>query len=412
MVRGNVKMIRSEFPALREKIKGRPLAYLDNAATTQTPRVVLEAMRSYKERYNANPHRGIHYLGVQATERLEAAREKVRKFLNAASPKEVIFTKNATEALNLIAYSYGLSQIKKGEEIVLCISEHHSNLVPWQRVARLKGALVRYLYLTADYSLDWEQIAAVITEKTALVGIAQMSNVLGTIYPLKELAAYAHRQGAVVVVDGAQSVPHLPVDVQDLDADFFVFSGHKVFGPMGIGVLYGKEEFLSLMPPFLMGGEMVEYVGEQDTTFNELPSKFEAGTLNVEGAVGLGAALDFLQEVGWDAIQKHEFELTEYALEKLAEIPQLTLYGPPSPLKRGPVISFALKGCHPHDVATIADSYGVALRAGHHCAQPLLAHLGVSATSRASFALYNTLEEIDQLVAGIKSVRGWLGYES
>lgn len=408
----DVQAIRQKFPTLQQQVNGKPLIYFDNAATTHTPLEVLDAVRDYKERFNANPHRGAHYLGIQATELYEQAREKVAKFINAPSPQEVIFVKNATEALNLVAYSYGLSQINAGDDIVLCISEHHSNLVPWQRVAKLKGATLRYLYLTEDYTLDWEEVREVITTKTALVGIAQMSNVLGTIYPIRELVAYAHQQGAVVVVDGAQSVPHLKTDVQELEADFFVFSGHKVFAPMGIGVLYGRRELLESMPPFLMGGEMVEYVQEQETTFNEIPYKFEAGTPNVEGAVGLAASIDFLASVSWEAMQEHEDKLTRYALERLQEIPHLTIYGPQSGTERGPVMAFTIDGCHPHDVATIVDQDGIAIRAGHHCAQPLMHYLKAPATSRISFSLYNTKDEIDVLINSLQGVRGWLGYGS
>ena len=408
----DVQAIRQKFPTLQQRVNGKPLIYFDNAATTHTPLEVLDAVRDYKERFNANPHRGAHYLGIQATELYEQARKKVAKFINAPSPQEVIFVKNATEALNLVAYSYGLSQINAGDDIVLCISEHHSNLVPWQRVAKLKGATLRYLYLTEDYTLDWEEVREVITTKTALVGIAQMSNVLGTIYPIRELVAYAHQQGAVVVVDGAQSVPHLKTDVQELEADFFVFSGHKVFAPMGIGVLYGRRELLESMPPFLMGGEMVEYVQEQETTFNEIPYKFEAGTPNVEGAVGLAASIDFLASVSWEAMQEHEDKLTRYALERLQEIPHLTIYGPQSGTERGPVMAFTIDGCHPHDVATIVDQDGIAIRAGHHCAQPLMHYLKAPATSRISFSLYNTKDEIDVLINSLQGVRGWLGYGS
>lgn len=404
--------IRAEFPALQQIVHGKPLIYFDNAATTHCPKAVLDAVRQYKECFNANPHRGSHYLGVMATNAYEGARERVARFINSPNPASVIFTKNATEALNLVAYSYGLSQIKAGQEIVLCISEHHSNLVPWQRVAKMVGAKLRYLYLTTDFRLDWDQVQEVVNEKTALVGISQMSNVLGTIYPVRELIAYAHQKGAVVVVDGAQSVPHLRTDVQALDADFFVFSGHKVFAPMGIGVLYGKEKLLHEMPPFLMGGEMVEFVEEQETSFNVIPHKFEAGTPNVEGAVGLGAALDFLEGIGFKAAEEYERNLTAYALEKLQSIPYVTIYGPLTTKDRGPVISFALEGCHPHDVATIVDNDGIALRAGHHCAQPLMHYLKAPATSRISFSVYNTKDEIDAFITSLKGVRRWLGYES
>lgn len=408
----SISTIREQFPTLQQKVHGKPLIYLDNAATTHAPLQVLEAMKSYKEQLNANPHRGSHFLGVQATQAYEGARAKVARFINAASPREIIFTKNATEALNLVAYSYGLSRLEAGDEIVLCISEHHSNLVPWQMVAQLKGAALRYLYLTEKYQLDWAQVREVIGPKTKVVGIAQMSNVLGTIYPLQELIAHAHRQGAVVVVDGAQSVPHLPTDVQALDADFLAFSGHKMFGPMGIGVLYGKEELLEAMPPFLRGGEMVEYVEEQHTTFNELPHKFEAGTPNVEGAVGLAAAIAFLEELGFTALAEQEQKLTHHALEELKRVPRLKIYGPLEASERGPVISFALEGCHPHDVATILDADGIAVRAGHHCAQPLMKYLQAPATTRVSFSVYNTKEEIDAFVASLKGVRRWLGFGS
>ncbi|NLJ80795.1 MAG: cysteine desulfurase [Firmicutes bacterium] len=411
-MKAKLKLVRDQFPILKQRVNGRKLVYLDNAATTQTPRAVLDAVREYKEFFNANPRRGAHYLGGQATILLERARRKVQHFLNAPSPEEIIFTRNATEALNLIAYSFGLSKIEAKDEIVLCISEHHSNLVPWQRIARLKGAALRYLYLNDDYTLNWEEVKNKITARTALVGIAHMSNVLGTIYPIKELVGFAHKQGAAVVVDGVQSVPHQPVDVQDLNADFFVFSGHKVFGPMGIGVLYGKRRFLEAMPPFLMGGEMVEYVQEQEAAFSELPYKFEAGTPNLEGAVGLEAALNFVEEVGWDFVQKQERQLLAYALETLQKIPYLSVYGPKCLKQQGPVLSFTIKDCHPHDVATIADAEGIALRSGHHCAQPLMNYLGVPATSRASFSFYNTKEEIRRLAASLSKVRKWLGYGS
>ena len=408
----DIETIRSEFPALGQNVNGKPLVYLDNAATTQMPVGVLEAVRNYKERFNGNPHRGSHYLSVKATMLLEEARTKVAKFINSPSTKEVVFTKNATEALNLVAYSYGLSSIQSGDEIVICISEHHSNLVPWQRVAGLKGATLRYLYLTEEYEIDLERAKQIINEKTAVVAIAVMSNALGTIYPIEKIVDYAHNQGAVVVIDGAQSVPHLKTDVKKLNADFFVFSGHKLFAPMGIGVLYGKESFLKDMPPFLMGGEMVEYVTEQETSFNELPHKFEAGTPNVEGAVGLGAAIDYLSEIGWEKITEHEKSLTKYALEKLSEVQYLKIIGSKNLEKRGPVISFTLEGCHPHDISTIVDMDGIALRAGHHCAQPLMNYLQLPSTSRVSFSLYNTKEEIDILVESLSKVRGWLGYES
>ncbi len=408
----NVEDFRKDFPILSQTVHGKPLVYLDNAATTHKPNKVLDAMRSYHHMHNGNPHRGAHYLSVMATEAYENTREKVRKFINAASTKEIIFTRNATESLNLVAYSYGMNFIKEGDEIVLCISEHHSNIVPWQRVAKAKGAVLKFMYLNSEYRLSMDEVKNKITDKTKLVGIAQMSNVLGGIYPIKEIAEYAHSKGAVVLVDGAQSVPHMKVDIQDLNADFFVFSGHKMLAPMGIGVMYGKEELLEKMPPFLMGGDMIEYVQEQETSYAELPFKFEAGTQNVEGAVGLSAAIDYLEDIGLDNIHKYEMELTAYALEKMSEIPYVKVYGPTDLDNRGGVISFSIEGCHPHDTASIVDTYGVAIRAGHHCAQPLMKFLGAPATSRASFYFYNTKEEVDVFIDSIKNVRRWLGYGS
>ncbi|ERI94303.1 cysteine desulfurase, SufS subfamily [Clostridiales bacterium oral taxon 876 str. F0540] len=408
----NVEEIRKDFPILSQNVHGKPLVYLDNAATTHKPIEVLEAMKNYHHMHNGNPHRGAHYLSVMATEDYENTREKVRKFINAAKTEEIIFTRNATESLNLVAYSYGMNFINEGDEIVLCISEHHSNIVPWQKVAKAKKAVLKYMYLNSDYRLDMEEVKEKITDKTRLVGIARMSNVLGTIYPVKEIAEYAHSKGAIVLVDGAQAVPHMKVDVRELDADFFVFSGHKMLAPMGIGVLYGKKELLEKMPPFLFGGDMIEYVEEQNTTFAELPFKFEAGTQNVEGAVGLSAAIDYLEDIGLDKIHEYEMELTAYALEKMKEIPYVKIYGPADLQNRGGVVSFSIEGCHPHDVSSIVDTYGVAIRAGHHCAQPLMKFIGAPATSRASFYFYNTKAEVDIFIASIKNVRRWLGYGS
>ncbi|NLY77798.1 MAG: cysteine desulfurase [Tissierellia bacterium] len=408
----DVDRIREDFPTLSQLVRGKALVYLDNAATTHKPIQVIDSIRDYYNKSNANPHRGAHHLGVLATEMYEKARDKVREFINARSSKEVIFTKNATESLNLLAYSYGMKHVKKGDEIVICISEHHSNIVPWQKIARLKDAELKYLYLNDDYRLDMEEVYRKITDRTKIVSIAQMSNVLGTVYPIKEIVKYGHSKGAIVIVDGAQSIPHMKVDVRDMDADFLVFSGHKMLAPMGIGVLYGKEEILESMDPFLMGGDMIEYVEEQNTTFAELPHRFEAGTPNVEGAVGLAAAIDYLNKIGLDKINKYEEELTAYALEKLMGIPQVKIYGPKDLEDRGSVISFELEGCHPHDVSTIVDTYGVALRAGHHCAQPLMKFLKAPATSRVSFYFYNTKSEIDQLIDSLLKVRKWLGYGS
>ncbi|MBZ9686221.1 cysteine desulfurase [Clostridium estertheticum] len=408
----SIEKIRSDFPILSQKVNGKNLVYLDNGATTHKPQRVIKAIREYYKEINANPHRGAHHLSVAATEAYENAREKVTSFINARSSKEVIFTKNTTEALNLLAYSYGMTFIEEGDEIVLSISEHHSNILPWQHVAASKGAILKYMYVDQNGEIPFEEIKRKITNKTKLVGVAQVSNVLGTINPIKEITAYAHEKGAVVIVDGAQSVPHMKVDVQELDADFIVFSGHKMLAPMGIGVLYGKEELLKTMPPFLRGGDMIEYVWEDKATFAELPYKFEAGTQNVEGAVGLAAAIDYINEIGMDFIQYREKELMEYALEKLRELPYITVLGSKDVEKRCGVISFTLEGVHPHDVASIVDTYGVALRAGHHCAQPLMRYLNLNSSSRISFYFYNTKEEIDVFVESIKNVRKWLGYGS
>lgn len=408
----NVHEIRRDFPALAQNVHGRPLIYLDSAATTQRPRQVLEAIERYNKCSNANPHRGVYYLGTEATRAYEQTRERVARYIKARSTKEVIFTRNATEALNLVAFTFGLSNLTAGDEIVLCISEHHSNLVPWQQIARLTGATLKYLYLDEGFHLTEEEIQTKITKSTKIVAIAQMSNVLGTVYPVEMIASWAHRQGAVVVVDAAQSVPHQPIDVQALDADFLVFSGHKIYGPMGIGVLYGKKEFLQEMPPYQFGGDMIEYVEEQSATFAPLPQKFEAGTPNVEGAVGLAAALDYVESIGLADIARHEQELTAYALDELSKLPWIKIHGPLDLAVRGPVISFEIEGCHPHDVATILDSYGVAVRAGHHCAQPLMKYLKIPASTRASFALYNTKEEVDIFLESILNVRKWLGYGS
>lgn len=412
MKKFDVKQIRKDFPTLSQKINGKPLVYLDNAATTHKPNFVLDAMIDYYEKHNANPNRGAHYLGVSATELYENAREKVREFINAKSNKEIIFTRNATESLNLIAYSYGMKYVEEDDEIVVCISEHHSNIVPWQKIANLKKAKLKFIYLNEDYRLNMDEVYTKITDKTKIVGIAQMSNVLGTVYPVKQIVEYAHSKGAITIIDGAQSAPHIKIDVIDINTDFLVFSGHKMLGPMGIGVLYGKEELLEEMPPFLMGGDMIEYVEEQNTTFAELPHRFEAGTPNVEGAVGLTAAIDYIEEIGLDNINTHGHELTSYALEKLMAIPYVKIYGPKDLDNRGAVISFSVEGCHPHDVSTIVDTYGVALRAGHHCAQPLMKYLNAPATSRISFYIYNTKSEIDIFIDSLKNVRKWLGYGS
>ena len=400
-----------DFPLLNREISGQKIAYLDNGATTQKPEPVIKAICGYYGGCNANPHRGAYALSVKATDIYEEARVRTANFINAKRPQEIVFTKNATEALNLIAYSYGLNNIGAGDEIVISISEHHSNLVPWQHVAKAKGATLKYIYLEADGNLSAEDIENKITERTKLVAVTQVSNVLGLKNDVAAIVKKAHSVGAVCVVDGSQSVAHMAVDVQALGADFFAFSGHKMLSPMGIGVLYGKYELLDAMPPFLMGGDMIEYVQEQDTTWAELPAKFEAGTQNVGGAAGLTAAIDYLEKITFDRIEAIEKDLVDYALLKLRELPYIELYGCDSTRdnKTG-IITFNVKDVHPHDVATILDSYGVNVRAGHHCAQPLHRYLGQNASCRASFYLYNTREDIDRWIEALKKVRGVLGY--
>ncbi len=400
-----------DFPILQTKMNGRPIVYLDNGATTQKPETVIRAVADYCTYCNANPHRGAYELSVKATDIYERARVRTQQFIGAARPEEVVFTKNATEALNLVAYSYGLANVREGDEIVITISEHHSNIVPWQFVAKSRSAVLKYIYLGEDGNLSEADIAQQITERTKIVAVTQVSNVLGLVNDVRVVADRAHAVGAVVIVDGSQSVPHIAVDVQAMDADFFAFSGHKMLSPMGIGVLYGKYNILDAMPPFLFGGDMIDYVGEQETTFAELPAKFEAGTQNVSGASGLIAAIDYLDKIGFDRIEAIERDLLSYALPQLRELPFVELYGCDSTRgnKTG-IITFNVKDVHPHDVSTILDSYGVAIRAGHHCAQPLMRYLGQNATCRASFYLYNTHEDIDQFIAALKKVRGVLGY--
>ena len=399
------KYIR-DFPILNQTMNGKPIVYLDNGATTQKPDSVVRAICGYYGGCNANPHRGAYELSVKATDIYESARAKVAKFINAEKPMEIIFTKNATESLNLVAYSYGLNNINVGDEIVLTILEHHSNLVPWQQIAKAKGAILKYIYLDQDGNVNDEEIDSKITEQTKIVALTQVSNVLGLVNDVKKVADKAHSVGAVVVVDGSQSVPHMKVDVKALNVDFFAFSGHKMLAPMGIGVLYGKEKLLEDMTPFLTGGDMIEYVEEQTTTFAELPSKFEAGTQNVGGAAGLSAAIDYLENIGFDEIERIERELVDYALPRLRELPYIELYGCNSKKsnKTG-IVTFNVKDVHPHDVATILDAEGVAIRAGHHCAQPLHRYLGINSTCRASFYLYNSTDDVDRLIEGLKKVR-------
>lgn len=408
----NPHQIKEDFPILQQKINGNRLAYLDNSATTLKPIQVIEAISDYNKKSHGNPHRGAHKLSVLATEEYDLARKKVKEFINAKHSEEIIFTKNTTESLNLIAYSYGMNFINEGDEIVLAISEHHSNILPWQRVAKEKKANLKYMYLNANSRISEKEIKEKITTRTKIISIAQMSNVLGTIHPIEQIIEYGHKMGAIIIVDGAQSVPHMPVDVQDLDVDFFGFSAHKMLGPMGIGILYGKKELLENMPPYLTGGNMIEYVYEQEATFAPIPYKFEAGTQNVEGAVGLRAAIEYLENIGLNNIQKHEEILVEYALDKMLKLPYIDIQGPIDLYMRGGIISFTLEDIHPHDIASILDTYGIAIRAGHHCAQPLMNYLKIPATSRISFYLYNTKEDIDQFIEGIKKVRKWFEYGS
>ena len=390
----NSEEIKKDFPILENK----KIVYLDSAATTQKPIQVIKAINEFYKKHNANPHRGAYSLSIEATEVYENTRTKIATFINAKHREEIIFSKNATESLNLIAYSYGLNNLKKHDEIVISIMEHHSNLVPWQKVSKVTGSKLNYMYINEEFELSNEEIESKITDKTKIVGITQISNVLGTINNVKKIIQYAHKKGAIVIVDASQSIPHMKIDVQDLDADFLVFSGHKILAPLGIGVLYGKKNLLNKMNPFLMGGDMIEYVYEQETTFAPLPNKFEAGTQNVEGVIGLGAAIDYIENIGYDTIQKIEKELVNYAKEKLSKLDFITLYLTPNSENHSGVISFNIKGVHPHDVASILDSEGVCIRSGNHCAQPLMRYLGIDSTCRVSFYIYNTKEDVDKLI--------------
>lgn len=393
--------IRKDFPILENK----NIAYLDSGATTQKPVQVLKAVNDFYKEANANPHRGAYKLSIAATEKYDEARYKVAKFINAKYSEEIVFTRNATESLNLLAYSYGLENIKKDDKIVISIMEHHSNLVPWQYVSKKNGAKLDYMYVNQEGEIPIDEINNKITSGVKLVGITQVSNVLGTINPIKEIVKKAHSVGAIVVVDASQSAPHMKIDVQDLDADFLVFSGHKMLSPLGIGVLYGKKELLDKMKPFLYGGDMIEYVYEQDTTYAPVPTKFEAGTQNVGGAVGLSASIDYLENIGMDNVEKIERELMEYAIPKLRELDFVTLYGPKDLSKHTAVISFNVKGIHPHDVSSILDSENVCIRSGNHCAQPLLRYMGIDSTCRASFYIYNTKEDVDRLINALLKTR-------
>ena len=397
---------RKDFPLLLEE----KAAYLDNAATAQRPVCVMEAEKQFYEHSNANPLRGLYELSVAATDAYEDARETVREFLHAASEREIIFTRNTTESLNLVAYSYGLTFLKPGDEILVSIMEHHSNLLPWQMVARKTGAVLKFLECEMDGSLPQERLDAGFSDKTKLVAIAQVSNVMGRENPIRKIIQMAHARGAVVVIDAAQSAPHMAIDVQELDADFLAFSGHKLMGPMGIGVLYGKEKWLEQMPPFLTGGEMISSVTREGAVFAELPHKFEAGTVNAAGAAGLAAAIQYIESIGFEKMHAIETALTRRALEGLRAIPHVHVLGSDKAEEHCGILTFTIDDVHPHDISAILDADGVDVRAGHHCAQPLMDYLGVSSTTRASLYFYNTVEEIDALVESVGSVRRRMGY--
>ncbi|MCM3217126.1 cysteine desulfurase [Niallia taxi] len=397
----NIKDVRPYFPILNQEVNGHPLVYLDSAATSQKPVQVIEALEKYYREYNSNVHRGVHTLGTRATDGYEGAREKVKNFINANSTEEIIFTRGTTTALNTVAQSYAMANLKEGDEIVISPMEHHSNIIPWQQVAKRTGAVLKYLPLQADGTISLADVEETITDSTKLVSVTYVSNVLGVINPVKEIGAIAHKAGAVLVVDAAQAAPHLKVDVQDIDCDFLGFSGHKMCGPTGIGVLYGKKQLLENMEPIEFGGEMIDFVGLYESTWKELPWRFEAGTPIIAGAIGLGAAIDFLEEIGLDTITEHEHKLAAYAMEKMSTVDGLTIYGPKSAENRAGVITFNIEDVHPHDVATVLDAEGIAVRAGHHCAQPLMKWLNVSATARASFYLYNSEDDVDKFVDGI-----------
>lgn len=395
--------IRKLFPILGQTINGHPLAYLDSAASTQKPIQVIETLKHFYERDNANVHRGVHTLGFRATEAYEGARSKVARFIHAERVEEIIFTRGTTSSINLVASSYARAICKEDDEIVVSAMEHHSNLLPWQQAAKATGAVLKYIPLQADGTFSIEEAENTITDRTKIVSVSHISNVLGVANPVKQIATIAHRHGAVVMVDGAQSVPHIKVDVQELDCDFYAFSGHKMCGPTGIGVLYGKKAYLEQMEPIEFGGEMIDYVGLNHALWKELPWKFEGGTPIIAGAIGLGAAIDFLEQIGLDVIEAHDKQLTSYAVERMKQIEHLTMYGPEE--GRFGLVTFNLGTIHPHDLATVLDMYGVAIRAGHHCCQPLMRHFGASATARASFYLYNTEADVEQFLLALNKTK-------
>jgi cysteine desulfurase / selenocysteine lyase len=402
--------IRDDFPILRQRIHGKPLIYFDNAATSQKPRVVIEALNDYYQRYNANVHRGIHSLAERATKEYERARETVARFINAPSPECVIFTRGTTEAINLVAYSWARTNLNKGDEILTTWMEHHSNTVPWYQACEQTAAVIKRIPLDErDGTLRLDDLDKLITDRTKLVAVTQQSNVLGTINPVRQIADAAHNKGAVVLVDGAQSVPHMAVDVQALDADFFMFSGHKMCGPTASGVLYGKKRLLEAMPPFMGGGEMIKEVLFDHADYNDLPYKFEAGTPNIAESIGLGVAVDYLQRIGLEKIRQHEKEITRYALQRLREFIEVRIFGPLDVEKRGGLVAFTFSDIHPHDLATFFDQEDVAIRAGHHCVMPLHKKLGIAATARASFYLYNTRDEVDVFIEALRKAKKFFG---
>ena len=399
----DVTAIRKDFPILAQQVHGKPLVYLDNAATSQKPKCVIEALTRFYQTDNANIHRGVHELSERSTQSYEAARGKVQRFLNAANTREIVFVRGATEGINLVAQTYGRTHVGAGDEIVISAMEHHSNIVPWQMLCEEKGALLRVVPINDRGEMEFDQFEKLLNHRTRLVAVSHVSNALGTINPVREIVKTAHGWNVPVLIDGAQAVPHMQVDVRSLDCDFYVFSGHKVFGPTGIGVLYGREQLLEDMPPWQGGGDMIRTVTFEKTTYNDLPYKFEAGTPDIAGVIGLGAAIDYLDQIGMDAVAAHEHDLLEYGTRALESISGLRLIG--TAREKAGVLSFVIDGVHPHDAGTILDREGVAVRAGHHCAQPVMDRFGVSATTRASLAFYNTREDIDALVAGIQKVK-------
>ena len=405
----DVNKIRNEFPILNQLVNGRPLTYLDSAATAQKPRSVLDVVEKYYREDNANVHRGIHELSRRATLAYEGARNRVSEWLGASDPAEVIWTRGTTESINLVAATWGMDQLEEGDEVLLTTMEHHSNIVPWQLVARRTGARLRYIELDDEGKLRLDDLDELLTDRTRLVTLTHVSNALGTVNPVSRIIDAAHAKGALVLLDGAQAVPHIKVNVGELDVDFYAFSSHKMCGPTGIGVLWARKELLEEMSPYQGGGEMIGIVGRDESTWADVPHKFEAGTPNIAGAVGAAAAVDFMEHVGYEGIREHETGILRYALNRLAQIPELTVFGPKDQKERSGVIAFAIGDAHPHDIATILDSQGVAIRAGHHCAQLVMKHLGVAATTRASFSLYNTTDDVDRLVEGLQVVQSIFG---